>query len=113
MQRELGNLVDLVAAFEQAAGGLVPQIVEAQVLNPEQIAGSCERSPDALGIVGKDVFARLGLGSNERPGLRGVFEPTVVPLLGGRVLGVPEHAGSRGFVVVAPFEAADLGLPQR
>ena len=35
MQRELRDLMDLIAAFEQAAGGLVPQIVEAQVLNSQ------------------------------------------------------------------------------
>jgi len=40
-------------------------------------------------------------------------EPAVVPIFGDRVLGVPDHAGSCGFVVVAPLEAADLGLSTR
>lgn len=67
MQRELSDLVDLVAAFEQAAGGLVPQIMEAQILNSQYVAGSRERGADALRVVGKNVVARSGLRGDERP----------------------------------------------
>jgi hypothetical protein len=57
MQRELRDLMNLIAALEQVAGGLVPQIVKAQVLDAEDLAGARERRADALGVVGKDVFA--------------------------------------------------------
>ena len=35
MERELRDLVNLIATLKQTAGGFVPQIVEAQILDPE------------------------------------------------------------------------------
>lgn len=113
MQGELGHFMDLVATLKQAAGGFVPEVVEAQILNSQQMAGPCERGADALRVIGEDVFAGLGLCSYERPGLGRVFEPSVVSVLGSWVLGIPDHAGPRGLIVVAPFQAADFRLPPR
>ena len=96
MQRELGDLVNLVAAFEQAAGGLVPQIMEAQILNSQYVAGSRERGADALRVVGKNVVARSGLRGDERPSLGRIFKPPVISILAGRVLRVPDQTGSSG-----------------
>jgi hypothetical protein len=110
MQRELGDFMDLVATLEQSAGRLVPQVMETQILDSQQVAGPRERSTDALGVKGEYEFARLGLCGHKRPGLGRVFEPPVVPILVCRVLGVPDHAGPGGLVVVAPLQAADLGL---
>lgn len=89
MQRELRHLMNLASALEQAAGGFVPQIVEAQIRNAEQLAGPRERGVDALGVVREDVLVCPGLGGDDGPGLGGVFEPPMVPVLAGRVLGVP------------------------
>ena len=61
MQRELGDFMYLIAAFEQATGGFVPQIMESQIVNSQQAAGPRERGADALGVVGEDVLARLRL----------------------------------------------------
>ena len=94
MQRELGDFMDLVAALEQSAGRLVPQVMEAQILDSQQAAGPRKRGTDTLGVKGEYVFARLGLYGDKRPGLMRVFESPVVPILVGRVLGVPDHARS-------------------
>ncbi len=110
MQRELSDLMDLVATLEQSAGRLMPQVVKAQILDSQQVAGPRERSTDALGVKGEYIFARLGLCAYQRPSLGRVFESPVVPILVGRVLGVPYHASPRRLVVVAPFQTADLGL---
>ena len=113
MQRELGDLMDLVSTLEQSACRLVPQIVEAQILNSEQVAGSRECGADALGIVRKDALARLGLCAGERPSFGRVFEPAVISFLASGMFRVPDQTGSRGFIVVAPFEPADFRLPPR
>lgn len=99
-----------VSTFKKTARGFVPEVMESQILNTQQTAGPRERSADALGVIGKDVFARLGLLGGEGPALRRVLEPSMVSVLACRVLGVPDHAGPCGFVVIAPFQAADFGL---
>ena len=58
VERELRDLVYLVAAFEQAAGGLVAQIVKAQVFNSQHVARAGEGGPDASRLVGEDVASR-------------------------------------------------------
>ena len=113
MQSELSDFVYLVAALEKAAGSLVPQVMEAQILNSQQVAGARKRGPNALGIVGKNVFARLGLCGDKRPGFGRVLEPAMIAVFAGRVLCVADHTGLRGFVVVAPFQPADFRFPPR
>src|SRR5690349_5494424 len=108
MQRELGNFMDLVATLEQAAGGFVPQIMETQILNSQEVAGSRERGADALGVVRKNMLTCLRLCLDERPGLGSVFEAPMIPFLAGRMLRVPDQSGSLVLVVVAPFEPADF-----
>lgn len=51
VERELCDLVDLIAAFEQATGGFVPQVVEAKVLNAQDMARAREGRTDAPRIV--------------------------------------------------------------
>ena len=51
MERELRDLVDLVAALEQPAGGLVAQIVKAKVLDTQDMARAGEGGPDASWLV--------------------------------------------------------------
>src|SRR5450631_2794103 len=67
VQRELRDLVNLLAALEQAAGGFVPQIVETQILDPEHVAGACEGGAYALRVIREDVLARLRLRLDDRP----------------------------------------------
>ena len=55
MQRELSDLMDLVAALEQSAGSFVPEVMEAQILNPQKAAGPRERGTNALGVIREDV----------------------------------------------------------
>jgi len=40
MERELRDLVNLIATLEQTAGGFVPQVVETQILDPKYVAGT-------------------------------------------------------------------------
>src|ERR1700719_4494692 len=61
VERELRDLVDLVAALEQAAGGLVAQVVKTQVLDSQDVARAGEGRTDASGLVGEDVCAASGL----------------------------------------------------
>lgn len=105
--------MDLVAAFEQATGGLMPQIMETQILNSQQVTGSRECGADALGVIRKNPLARLELSGDKRPGLGRIFESPMIPVLASRVLGVPDQAGACGLIVVAPFESADFRLPTR
>lgn len=113
MQRELRDFMDLVAAFKQAACRLVPQVMETQILNSQQVTGARECGADALGVIGKNTLARLRLRGGERPSLGRVLEPPVISVLASRMLRVPDQAGSIGLVVVAPFESADFRLPPR
>ena len=57
VERELRDLVDLVAALEQPAGGLVAQIVKAKVLDAQDMARAGEGGPDASWLVGKDAVS--------------------------------------------------------
>ena len=104
VERELCDLVDLVAALEQAAGGLVAQVVKTQVLDPKYLARAGEGRPDASRLVGEDVCAASGLRFHERPGLRRVLESTVIAFLRGRVFGVPHDPGTGSLVVVPPSQ---------
>jgi len=70
MERELRDLVNLIATLEQAAGGFVPQIVETQILDPEHVAGAREGGPHALGVIREDVLCGLRLCLDDRPRLR-------------------------------------------
>lgn len=67
VERELRDLVDLVAALEQAAGGLVAQVVKTQVLDPQDLTRAGEGRPDASRLVREDVCAASGLSLYDRP----------------------------------------------
>ena len=110
VERELRHLVDLVAALEQAAGGLVTQVVKTQVLDPQDVARAGEGRPDASRLVGEDVCTASGLSLHDRPGLWRVLESSMIAFLCGRVFGVPYDAGPGSLVVVPPFQPADLRL---
>ena len=87
------------------------KVVEAQILNSEQATGPRECCANALGVEGEDVLARLGLCHDERPALGRVLEPPVIPILASWVLRIPDHACPCSFVVVAPFQSANLRYP--
>ena len=53
MERELRDLVDLVSPLEQATRGLVPQVVEAQVLDPQDLQARVKAAPTLFGSYGK------------------------------------------------------------
>ena len=61
MERELRDLVDLVAALKQPAGGLVTKVMEMQVIDPQDVARASKGSPDASRIVGEDARPASGL----------------------------------------------------
>ena len=82
MKRELRDLVDLVAALEEPAGGLVAEIMEVQILDPQDVARAGERRTDALGSYGKMYSTVRGVGLHDRPGPRGVLEAAVIAFLG-------------------------------
>jgi hypothetical protein len=81
VQRELCDLVNLIAALEQSAGRFAWKIMKAKVCDPEQLRSSGKCSADAFRVVGIDVFALLRLFLNNRPGVGRVFEAAVVPSL--------------------------------
>ena len=84
----MGDLVNLVTVFKQPTGGFVPTIMEMEVLNPQDLAGASERCLDASRIIGKDVLASPLLSLDDRPGLRGALEPTMIAFLLARMFGV-------------------------
>lgn len=110
MERELRDLVNLITALEQTAGGFVPQVVETQILDPERVARACEGRSYALGVIREDVLARLRLCLDDRPRLRRVFETPVIAVPVGRVLGVANNASACCRIVVVPFQPTDLSL---
>lgn len=110
---ELCHLVNLVAALEQAAGGLMPEVMEVQILDAQDTACTGKSGTDALGVVGEDVFACARLPFYDRPGLGGVLEPPVIAFLVPRMLRIPHDPGPTDFVVVDPFKTRDLRLSPR
>jgi hypothetical protein len=113
MQRELSDLLNLVPIFKQSARCLMPQVVEAQVLNSEEVARTRERRSNTLRLIRENVLARARLPLHDLPSFRRVLEASMVPLLLGRVFGVPHQSGPPAGVVVSPFEATNLRLPSR
>ena len=71
MERELRDLVNLIATLEQTAGGFVPQVVETQILDPKYVAGTREGGTNALRVIREDVVARPRLCLDDRPRFRG------------------------------------------
>ena len=61
MQCELRDHMDLIAAFEKTAGRLMSQIMEAQIMNPQQVTGSRKCGADALGVIRKNALTRFRL----------------------------------------------------
>jgi hypothetical protein len=74
VQRELRDLMNLIAALEQPAGRFVPQIMEAQVADSKNLACPSECRTNALGIARKDVLAGPRVRFDDGPGLGGVLE---------------------------------------
>jgi hypothetical protein len=58
VQGELCDLVNLIASLEDAISRLVPQIVESEVLDSEELARARERGSDASRVVREDVLMR-------------------------------------------------------
>lgn len=110
MERELRDFVNLVAALEQAAGGLMAQVVETKIWNTEHRAGPSEGSTDTSFAEREYGVAVSGLALDDLPGFHRVLEPSVVAFSGCRVLGIPHQPGARLHVVVAPSNSADLRL---
>jgi hypothetical protein len=110
---ELCDLVNLVAALEQAAGGLMPEVMEMQILDAEDAACTGERRADALGIKRKDVLGPARLAFYDCPGLWGVLEAAVIAFLVPRMFRIPHQAGPADFVVVDPFQTRDFRLSSR
>jgi hypothetical protein len=96
-----------------AAGGLMPEVMEVQILDAEDAARSGECSTDALSIKGKDVLGLSRLSVYDCPGLWRVLEASVIAFLVPRMLRIPHQAGPTDLVVVDPFEAGDFGLSPR
>lgn len=110
MQRELGHLVNLIAAFEETASAFMAHVMKSQIYNSKDMARASKRSTDALGVVRKNVFVCFGLTLNNLPRFCGVFESPVVTIFTGRVLRIAYQASPRLIVIVSPFEATDLSL---
>ena len=69
MQRELGDLVDVIPEFEEPADRLMAQIVKPQILDSKDAAGTGERIAHAFGVVWENVPAALGLSMHDVPNL--------------------------------------------
>jgi len=65
---------------------------------------------DALGIVGKDAFARARLALDDLPGLRRVLEPLMVSTLLLRMFRIAHEARAGGGVILRPPNAADFSF---
>jgi len=111
VQRELGYLMDLVAALEQPTRCLVAQIMKAQISDAEYLARARKCRADALGIVGEDVLPFARLSPHDCPGFPRIAEAAVIAFPGGGVLGIAHQSGPCGVIVVRPFQPADFGLP--
>jgi hypothetical protein len=105
VERELRDLLDLVAHLEQPARGFVAQIVKAQILDLQEVARAGECGPHAPGIVRKDVRACAWLGFHHRPRTRWILEAPMIAFLGRWVLGIAHHTGLVRLVVVRPLQA--------
>lgn len=78
VKRELGDFVDLVTPLKQAARRLVAQVMETQILNTEEMTGSCEGSASALWVVREDELHVLGLALDDLPSFGCVLEAFMV-----------------------------------
>jgi hypothetical protein len=87
--------------------------VKAQVLDPQESAGSRKRCAHAFRVVRKDELRAPGLRHDHGPRLRRVFEAPVVAFLLRRMFRIPDHASAAARIVIAPFQATDLRFPTR
>lgn len=108
VERELGDLLYGVTQLEEAARGLVPQVVEAQIEDAEDLA-----CVDTLGVARKDVAAQTRLVLNDFPRGRRVLKAQVIAFLVPRVFGVTDSSGAAIRVIVIVFKAAELGFAPR
>ena len=95
VERELRDLVDLVAAFEKPTGGLVPHVMEVEVLDTQHVTGIREGIANAFGLIWKDDVAGSGLLLDDRPGFGCVLETAMIALLIPRVLRIPDKPAAR------------------
>jgi hypothetical protein len=113
VERKLRHLVDLISPFKQSARGLVPQVMEMEVINPEDVTGTRERGPDTIRVKGEDELLALCLVLHDFPGLGRILETPVIAFLGRRVLRIAHQPRPMLGIVVSPFEPADFRLPSR
>lgn len=85
MKRKLRHLMDLVSAFKEPARGLVPQVMEMEVINSQNVTCARERRADAVRVKGEDEPLALRLLLHDLPGIGGVLKTPMIALLGRRV----------------------------
>lgn len=114
------DLLDGVLRLEQSAGGLVTEVMEVQVLDPQLPARTPERRPHGPGVVGKGALALaaerflfLQQGPGVEPG--GVEQGDLLVIAGlvARVLAIAHHHRAADDVDIFPENPADLLLPHR
>src|SRR5882757_2837415 len=86
------------------------QIVKTQIIDTEYVAGTRERRPYALWIIGKYVVAGPWLTFCNIPCFRRVFEAFMVTFLCSGMLRIADKASMRNGVIVLPFETTDFGF---
>ena len=100
MKGELSHFVNLIPPLEQATGRLVPQVMESQVHNTEDVARLRECVAHAFGLIGKYAFAASRLPLHDRPSFLRVLESTVVTFLLPGMLRISNKSGPGDVVVV-------------
>ena len=56
VQRKMRYLLDRVAPFKKSVSRLVPQVVEMQIPDVEELASTSERGADRAWVIGEDVL---------------------------------------------------------
>ena len=102
---------NVVADLEQARDAFVPQVVEAQILDPEKLRCPCKGSADRVGGVGEDLARVFGHCLDDRQRRIGQVAPDVVANLLAGVLHVAHQDPFALLVEVRPFDPGDLFLP--
>lgn len=88
--RYQGHFLHGKPILEQAAGALVPQVVEVQIRNAQGIARGLEILAQRLRVHREDAALALGarLAVNDGQGIAQQRDPLIVPFLGARVFAV-------------------------
>lgn len=89
-----------VLPLKQRANAIVTQIVEAQILDTQHVAGPGEVLAYGFGVIGEYQIPGIRHGFDYLPSLFSELEPPVIAFLRAWVLEIADHAGLLLVVIV-------------